>query len=98
MGHSDRSNPTVRAHPQKLALNQCPLWVISGQTVLGQNPALSAVVRKRTWPAHFDFTQCANKPGEDKLSQQSGNPDENHYAIDAYGRRFSGEPVLQRSG
>jgi hypothetical protein len=27
---------------------QCPLWVISGQTILGQNPTLSALVRKRT--------------------------------------------------
>ena len=27
---------------------QCPLWVISGQIVLGQNPTLSALVQKRT--------------------------------------------------
>jgi hypothetical protein len=27
---------------------QCPLWVISGQTVAGQNPRLSALVQKRT--------------------------------------------------
>ena len=25
---------------------QCPLWVISGQTVPGQNPPLSAIVQK----------------------------------------------------
>ena len=27
---------------------QCPLWVISGQTIPGQNPPLSALVQKRT--------------------------------------------------
>src|SRR5450631_790457 len=27
---------------------ECPLWVISGQTVTGQNPVLSALVQKRT--------------------------------------------------
>jgi hypothetical protein len=28
--------------------SQCPLWVKSGQTVAGQIPPLSAIVRKRT--------------------------------------------------
>jgi hypothetical protein len=27
---------------------ECPLWVISGQTTLGQKPPLSALVQKRT--------------------------------------------------
>src|ERR1019366_8941797 len=31
------------------ANRQCRLWVISGQTIPGQNPPLSAVVRKRTF-------------------------------------------------
>jgi hypothetical protein len=39
--------------PQEPIVRACPLWVISGQTVLGQNPALSAIVRKRTWSALF---------------------------------------------
>jgi len=29
-------------------LIECPLWVISVQTVAGQNPPLSALVQKRT--------------------------------------------------
>src|SRR5450631_1680742 len=28
--------------------DECPLWVISGQTVADQNPPLSALVQKRT--------------------------------------------------
>ena len=35
---------------------QCPLWVISGQTVPGQNPAMSAVVQKQTFDGpHVDL-------------------------------------------
>src|SRR5512132_3740598 len=29
-------------------ISECPLWLISGQTVLGQNPTLSVIVQKRT--------------------------------------------------
>ena len=28
---------------------KCPLWVVSGQTIAGQNPTLSAVAQKRTF-------------------------------------------------
>jgi hypothetical protein len=30
------------------AHGQCRLWVISGQTIAGKNPSLSALVQKRT--------------------------------------------------
>ena len=33
----------------RYAASRCPLWVISGQTIPGQNPLLSAMVRKRTF-------------------------------------------------
>ena len=45
------------------ALFECPLWVISGQTIAGQNPHLSAIVRQRTkFAAQRNDAMCQKRP------------------------------------
>jgi hypothetical protein len=65
---------------------QCRLWVISGQVILGHNPTLSALVRKRTNAGAIGLSAMVESPGG---ISPPGAPRTVRKPLDSHGSRCS---------